>query len=136
MGKKNRVFLLPVNFGAQYRLFQDAIYDNLRPYLNAGIGPTFVVTTPYEREYFNAFGYAKAKVALGGYFGFGANFGLDKSSLVGINVRYYIVHMFDGGVESLEGKLRNDIGGIYLTINLGYYVLGNKIFINLYHNCS
>ncbi len=119
IGKKNRVFLFPVNFGAQYRLFQDAIYDNLRPYLNAGVGPTFVVTTPYDREYFNAFGYAKAKVALGGYVGFGANFGLDKSSLVGINLRYYIVHMFDGGVESLEGRLKNDIGGVYLTINLG-----------------
>ncbi len=118
-GKKNRVFLLPVNFGAQYRLFQNVIYDNLRPYINAGVGPTIVLTTPYEKEFFNAFGSAKAKIALGGYFGFGANFGLDKSSLVGINLRYYIVHMFDGGVESLKGRLRNDIGGIYLTINIG-----------------
>jgi len=119
VGKKNRVFLFPINFGAQYRLFRDEIYDNLRPYINAGMGPTFVVTTPYDKEYFNSFGYAKAKVALGGYFGFGANFGIDKSSLVGLNIRYYIVHMFDGGVESLAGKFRNDIGGVYLTINLG-----------------
>jgi hypothetical protein len=119
LGKVNRVFLVPLNFGLQYRLFKDVIFENLRPYINAGVGPTFVVTTPYEREFFNSFGYANTKVTLGGYFGFGANFGLDKSSLVGINLRYYVVHFFDHGVESLVGKSRKDIGGVYLTINLG-----------------
>ena len=119
LGKVNRVFVVPVNFGFQYRLFKDAITDNLRPYINAGVGPSFVITTPYEREFFNAFGYATTKITLGSYIGFGANFGLDKSSLVGINLRYYIIHFFDQGVESLKGKFRKDIGGVYLTINLG-----------------
>ena len=102
LGKVNRVFVVPVNFGFQYRLFKDAITDNLRPYINAGVGPSFVT-----------------KITLGSYIGFGANFGLDKSSLVGINLRYYIIHFFDQGVESLKGKFRKDIGGVYLTINLG-----------------
>jgi hypothetical protein len=119
LGKVNRIFLVPIDFGVQYRLFEDAISDNLRPYINAGVGPSFVITTPYEREFFNAFGYANTKITLGSYIGFGANFGLDKSSLVGINLRYYIVHFFDHGVESLQGKFRRDIGGVYLTINLG-----------------
>ena len=119
VGKKNRVFLIPVNFGAQYRLFEDVIYDNLRPDINAGVGPTMVVTTPYNKEFFNAFGYAQMKVAAGGYFGLGANFGLDKSSLVGINVRYYIIRFFDNGVESLEGRYKKTLGGFFLTINLG-----------------
>ena len=119
VGKVNRVFLVPINFGLQYRLFENAIYDNLRPYINAGVGPSIVITTPYEREFFNAFGHANTKITLGSYIGFGANFGLDKSSLVGINLRYYIVHFFDQGVESLQGKFRKDIGGVYLTINLG-----------------
>jgi hypothetical protein len=118
--KKNRIFLLPFNFGIQYRLFEKLIHDNLRPYLNAGIGPSLAVTTPYEREFFNAFGYAKAKVAMGGYVGFGANFGIDKSSLLGINLRYYVARFFDEGVESLEGRFKKDIGGFYLTINLGF----------------
>ena len=48
------------------------------------IGPCIVVTTPYDREFFNAFGKAHARYTLGGYFGLGANFGLDKSSLVGL----------------------------------------------------
>lgn len=119
VGKKNRIFLIPFTIGLQYRLFEKLIHDNLRPYLNAGVGPSIAVTTPYDREFFNAFGYAHAKFAAGGYIGFGANFGLDKSSLVGINLRYYVVHFFDEGVESLRGRFNKDTGGFYLTINLG-----------------
>ncbi|MFO7444755.1 MAG: hypothetical protein R6W90_00235 [Ignavibacteriaceae bacterium] len=117
--KKNRVFLIPLNFGIQYRLFEDVIYDNLRPYINAAIGPTMALTTPYEKEFFSAFGKAQAKYAFGSYIGLGANFGLDKSSLVGINLRYYFVHFFDEGVESLRGRFNKDLGGVYLTINIG-----------------
>jgi hypothetical protein len=117
--KVNRAFILPVNFGMQYRLFENVIFDNLRPYLDAAIGPSIIVTTPYEKEFFNAFGKAQARYTLGGYFGIGANFGLDKSSLVGINLRYYIIHFFDQGVEILSGKLENDLGGVFITLNIG-----------------
>jgi hypothetical protein len=123
-GKINRAFLLPLNFGIQYRVFENAIFDNLRPYLDAAIGPSIVVTTPYAREFFNAFGKAQARYTLGGYFGIGANFGLDKSSLVGLNIRYYIIHFFKQGIEILDtnltnGRLENDLGGIFITLNIG-----------------
>lgn len=120
IGKKNRIFLLPINFGMQYRLFEKVIYDNLRPYINFGFGPSFVITTPYEKEFFNALGFAQTRITIGGYIGFGANFGLDKSSLVGINVRYYDIHFFDKGVESLYNRYNKDLGGFFLTINLGF----------------
>ena len=118
-GKKNRIFLLPLNFGLQYRLFEKVLSDNLRPYINFGVGPSMVVTTPYDREFFNAFGKAHAKYAMGGYIGFGGNFGLDNSSLVGLNIRYYYIKLFDDGVESLYGKRKNELGGVFLTINIG-----------------
>jgi|ERR1035437_589720 hypothetical protein len=123
-GKINRAFLLPLNFGIQYRVFENAIFDNLRPYIDAAIGPSIVVTTPYAREFFNAFGKAQARYTLGGYFGIGANFGLDKSSLVGLNIRYYIIHFFNQGIEILDtnltnGRLENDLGGIFITLNIG-----------------
>ena len=118
-GKKNRIFLLPLNFGLQYRIFEKVLSDNLRPYFNLGVGPTMVVTTPYDREFFNAFGKAQSKFAVGGYIGFGGNFGLDNSSLVGLNIRYYIIRLFDDGVESLYGKYKKELGGIFLTINIG-----------------
>lgn len=122
--KVNRAFLLPINFGMQYRLFENVIFDNLRPYIDAAIGPSIVVTTPFDREYFNAFGKAHARYTLGGYFGIGANFGLDKSSLVGLNVRYYVIHFFNQGIEILDptvtnGRLENDLGGIFITLNIG-----------------
>jgi len=117
--KKNRIFQIPLNFGMQYRLFENEITDNLRPYLNAAIGPTLLITTPYSEEFFNSFGKAQAKYAVGGYIGFGANFGLDKSSLVGINVRYYYSKVLGDGVESLQGKVKKNIQGFFITLNLG-----------------
>ncbi|MGK9368596.1 hypothetical protein ACSSWA_06825 [Melioribacter sp. Ez-97] len=119
IGKKNRVFLIPLNFGVHYRLFSNTLTDNLRPYVNAGVGPTFVLTTPYEKEFFSSFGDAKMHYAAGGYVGIGANFGISKKNLAGLNVRYYFIHMLDDGVESLEGKVRKDFGHIYITLNLG-----------------
>ena len=119
VGKKNRVFQIPVNFGAHYRIFENTISDNLRPFIVAGAGPTFLVTTPYELEFFSSFGKAKAKIAAGGYIGLGADFGLDKSSLVGITAKYYYAKVLDGGVESLEGKIRSEIQGFFITLNLG-----------------
>ncbi|PIW69587.1 MAG: hypothetical protein COW08_06385 [Ignavibacteriales bacterium CG12_big_fil_rev_8_21_14_0_65_30_8] len=118
--KLNRVFVVPLNFGLQYRLFTDEIYDNLRPYINFGVGPTLVVTTPNNKEFFKAFGDAQSKYALGGYIGFGANFGIDKSNLIGLNVRYYFIRLFDEGVEGLFGKYRKNLDGIFLAINIGF----------------
>lgn len=117
--KVNRVFLVPLNFGLQQRLFRNSITDNLRPYVNFGVGPSIVVTTPYDREFFSSFSKAHALYTIGGYVGLGANFGMDKSSLMGINIRYYVIRFFDQGVESLQGKYQKTLGGFYLTINLG-----------------
>jgi hypothetical protein len=119
LGKLNRAIVLPLNFGIQYRLFQDALSDNLRPYINFGIGPAVVINDPYELEYFTAFKRAHANYSFGGYVGFGANFGLNKSSLVGLNVRYYYIHLFNQGVEIMQGNIENNLGGIYLTLNIG-----------------
>jgi hypothetical protein len=118
-GKVNRAFILPLNFGIQYRLFEDAISDNLRPYVNFGVGPALVINDPYELEYFTAFKRAHANYSFGGYVGFGANFGLNKSSLVGINIRYYYVHLFNQGVEIMQDNIEKNLGGIYITLNIG-----------------
>lgn len=117
--KKNSVYLVPINFGIQYRLFSETLTDNLRPYINAGIGPTIIVVTPYELDFFSSFGKAQARYAAGGYIGLGANFGLSKSNLAGINIRYYYTHILGDGVEILYNRTRNNFGSFYLTLNLG-----------------
>jgi len=119
IGKVNRIFLIPVNFGLQYRIFADVLTENLRPYLSAGVGPTFVITTPYEKEFFSSFSDAKMHYAAGGYFGLGANFGDSKSNLVGINIRYYHIYLFGEGVESLQSNVRKSFGHFYISLNLG-----------------
>ena len=119
VGKKNRIFQMPLYTGLQYRLFSESLTDNLRPYLTIGAGPNFVLTTPYDTEFFSAFGSAQFKVAVGGYAGIGANFGINEKNLLGLNVRYYYSHLFGVGVEGMENIYKENLSGIYLTITLG-----------------
>ncbi len=117
--KVNRSFQLPINLGLQYRLFSESLTENLRPYLTAGVGPTIIITTPYDIEFFEAFGYAKTKYAVGGYVGIGANMGTSKSNLVGLNVRYYYTYVFGEGIENLTNNFRKNFGQFALTLTVG-----------------
>lgn len=118
-GKKNRVFLLPLNFGVQYRLFSKTLTNNLRPYLAFGVGPTMFVTTPAQQEFFKSFGDAKALYGAGGYIGLGANFGGNSNNLTGLNLRYYVLHLFNDGVEQYFGDFEKNLQHVALTINIG-----------------
>ena len=118
-GKENRVFIMPLNVGIHYRIFKNALTDNLRPYFIAGIGPTFSISTPYREEFFTSFKYAKYHFAAGGYIGFGADFGLSKKNLIGLNIRYYYMKYITDGVEHLTNQVKNEIGAFYITLNVG-----------------
>jgi len=118
-GKKNRIFLLPLYAGIQYKIFQNSLDDNLRPYINFAFGPTMIAYNPYEMEFFEAFKKFRAKYTIGGYAGLGANFGLDKRNLLGLNIRYYYIYFFNRGIESIYSKYKKTFGGIYLTLNFG-----------------
>jgi len=120
IGKQNRVFQIPITLGAQFRLFENELTDNLRPYINAGVGPTIALTTPYAEEFFKAFSYSQTHYAVGGYAGFGANFGLDQKSLIGINVRYYYTQFLDEGVEILKDRYKDHLSGFFITLNFGF----------------
>ena len=119
-GKKNRVFQIPITFGAQYRMFANELTDNLRPYITTGVGPTIALTTPYNEEFFKAFSYAQPHYAVGGYAGIGANFGIDKSNLIGLSFRYYYIKFLDEGVEILYGRKKDSLQGFYVTVNFGF----------------
>jgi hypothetical protein len=120
IGKKNRVFLVPFTFGAQFRMFENELTDNLRPYLFAGVGPTIALTTPYDQEFFKAFSYTQTRYAVGGYAGFGANFGLDKNNLIGINVCYSYTKFVGKGVEILYDRYKKDLANFFITLNFGF----------------
>ena len=140
-GKLNRFLVIPLTFGVQHRLFKDEITDNFRPYVNAGVGPTMIFVTPYTKittttsgpvfeqvEFFNALGKGQPHYTLGGFIGFGANFGTEKANLFGVNFRYYFTYLLGSGLPSLyhfnnDGTLgttpKKDFGGFFITLNVG-----------------
>jgi hypothetical protein len=130
-GKVNRFLVIPLQVGAQYRLFKDQIMDNFRPFVGIGIGPTMIYATPYDRDFFSALGHGKSYYTVGGFVGAGAYIGSDVSSLVGINFRYYFVPYF-GGINSMDATIiggeggpeerfvrKDQFGGFYITFTFG-----------------
>jgi hypothetical protein len=119
IGKENRVFLLPLNVGIHYRIFQKDLTDNLRPYFSVGVGPTLAISTPYSEEFFRSFKYANFHLAAGGYIGFGADFGLSKNNLVGLSMRYSYTKFITNGVEHMTNSVKTEISAFYITLNIG-----------------
>lgn len=118
-GKINRFLVIPVMVGVQQRLFSNQILDNFRPYISAAVGPTMIYVSPYKEEFFSALGKGRPYYTAGGYVGGGAFFGSDRSTIFGINIRYYFVP-FGKGIESLEtGDLKKEFGGFFITLNFG-----------------
>jgi hypothetical protein len=118
IGKKNRILMFPVTAGIQYRLFREQIVETFKPYVAFGVGPVLLYTTPYDREFFNALRYGQAHYTLGGYVGLGADFGIDKKNLMGVNIRYYFIP-YPAGLESLNDKPMKYFGGVYINLNFG-----------------
>jgi hypothetical protein len=116
--KVNRFLLLPIFVGIQKRMFADDIVDNFRPYINGAVGPTMIYVFPYDQDYFSALGHGSARYTAGGYVGFGAFIGSERSTLFGMDFRYYYVP-YPGGIESLENTVKKQFGGFYITFNFG-----------------
>ncbi len=117
-GKVNRLFSLPLTVGMRYRVLDNVLVDNLRPYINAGVGPTMILALPYDYEFFSSIPHAKAYLTGGGFVGVGAEFGSNKP-ILGVNVRYYYIPLHPG-VESLRDQPITDFGGLFLTLNIGF----------------
>lgn len=118
--KINRLFVFPLTAGIQYRLFKDDISDNLRPFLQAGIGPSFIMSTPYSREFFSAFGDAQFYVRPGGFVGVGMYFGDAQKTLTGAHLRYYYIPFGGDGLASVQNFPIHNFGGIFLSLSMGF----------------
>lgn len=116
--KVNRLYALPLTISLRYRILDQVLVDNFRPYVNAGIGPTLLVALPYDYDFFSSFGHASGYVTGGGFLGVGAEFG-GKRPLLGVNIRYYYIP-FHPGLESLRGDPITDFGGLFLLMNVGF----------------
>lgn len=139
-GKLNRFLTMPLMLGIQYRLFREDIVDTFRPYVNAGAGPTLVYQMPYveivdhgdglpvpeQVEFFKSLGKGQPHYTVGGFVGFGANFGTERSNIFGVNFRYYITYMLGEGLPSLYNirtgevsAVKKNFGGFVISLNIG-----------------
>lgn len=117
--KINRLYIFPLTIGVLKTLFNEEIADSFRPYVSAGFGPTFIISTPYNKEFFDAFGYSSGYTRLGGFLGIGANFGSGNKTLMSANIRYYYIPFGGNGLESIEGLPITNFGGIFLSFSIG-----------------
>ncbi|MCE5304305.1 hypothetical protein LLG34_01190 [bacterium] len=118
--KINRLFMIPLTLGYTRLMFQDAIAGSFKPFITGGIGPTFIISTPYEKEWFTAWNYAKTYVRLDAYIGVGAYFSLIDNSVSSANIRYYYIPFGGNGLESIRGLPIKDFGGLVLSVSVGY----------------
>ncbi len=136
-GKINRLLLLPLTVSVQYRLFKDDIVDNLRPFITAGLGPTMIFVAPYAHpttyynpdgsiyytdpgkvEFFSSLKYGQLRYTLGGFIGAGVYFGMDKGTITGLSVKYFLAP-YPSGIEVMEGGYMTNFGGLFITLTFG-----------------
>jgi hypothetical protein len=116
--KVNRLYMFPVTVGLQQYVFTDVISESLKLFVQGGLGPTFILSTPYEKEFFNAFSYASFYTRFGTFLGLGADVG-SGNTLLSINMRYYYIPFGGNGLESIRDYPIKDFGGIFLSLSLG-----------------
>lgn len=117
-GKANRFLVIPLFVGVQYRLFEEDIVDNFRPYVNAAAGPAMIYMFPYQNDFFTDLAGGTPKYSMGGYLGFGAYFGSERSTLLGLNIRYYIIP-YRAGLQSMWNKQMKEFGGLFISLSFG-----------------
>jgi hypothetical protein len=132
--KKNRLLLIPLTASVQYRLFKEDIVDNLRPYIAAGIGPTMVFVAPYissqisydyfgnpyheKIDFFTSLKYGRPRYTIGGFIGAGVFFGMDKGTITGLSVKYFLAP-FPSGIEVMDNGHVKNFGGLFIMLTFG-----------------
>lgn len=120
MNKVNRVYMVPLSIGVQHYLFADDLEGNIKPLVTAGISPALIVTTPYDKSYFNAFSYAHASFAFGGFIGTGLEFRHNKNLGLSFNVKYYYLPVLGNEVKSITTNTIDDVGGLQLSFGVNF----------------
>lgn len=118
-GKINRLYMFPLTFGMNKFVFTKALNSNFFPYINFGVGPTFIIATPYEKEFFTSFGYTHLYIRFGGFVGGGINIPTTSNSYLGFSIRYYWIPFGGNGLESIKDLPIKDFGGLFLGLNIG-----------------
>lgn len=118
--KVNRLFMFPITIGINYRLFQNTLNDNVRPYLSVGLGPTLIFATPYRYDFFESWKHAENYTRIGGFVGLGTAIGSAAKAPLAVNVKYYIIPFGSPGLESIREKPIFDFGGLFIALSIAF----------------
>ncbi len=125
--KINRLYMFPLMFGASYSLFQNKVIGSFKPFASAGVGPTFILSTPYydkEKDifvgFFESFGSAKFFTRFGGFIGIGADIETSPRNVSNVEIRYFFIPFGGAGLESIEGLPITDFGGLFISFSIGF----------------
>ncbi len=116
--KLNYVFRMPFFGGLNYRLFSETIAENFRPYVSAGAGPVMLYVSRSKGDFFSSLGGGDFHWTFGGYVGGGALFGFDRTRVLGVNIKYFMIPVPDGIQSVIYGPLDN-ADGFYISLNVG-----------------
>jgi hypothetical protein len=119
-GKINRLFLIPLSFGYSKILFSNSIAGAFRPFASIALTSSFIISTPYKLDWFQAWSDAKSYVKIGGYAELGAYFRSAGNSVSNVGIRYYYIPFGEPGLESIEDSPITNFGGIVLSLNIGF----------------
>lgn len=116
--KINRLYMFPLSIGINYNILTETLGNSFKPFLSAGVTPTAIISTPYDREFFNAFHHGMNYWRIGWYAGVGSDFIIARS-LLKINLKYLSIPFGGDGLESVQNSPIKDFGGVFITISIG-----------------
>ncbi len=134
--KAHYLLMMPVQIGFLERLFQEAIEDNFRPYVQLSAGPTLGWEYPYFRDEngndvldpgekvydaLSALPRGHLRPGVGGTLALGAHFGRDRHLTQGLRIGYTFTYFVDG-IQLLEPtvqKARHFFGTPTITLLFG-----------------
>lgn len=119
-GKVNWLFIFPLMFGVQHRILTESLGETMRPFLSGGLGPTLVVSTPYQYEFFQSWAYARGYIRFGSYVCGGTYIGSPSRGEAALQVRYYYIPFGGEGLESIRGQPIKDFGGLFLVFAVSF----------------
>ena len=69
-------------------------------------------------DFFTSLKYGKLRYTVGGFVGIGAYFGMEKGTITGLSIKYFLAP-FPNGIEVMEGGYIRNFGGLFITLTFG-----------------
>lgn len=119
--KVNRVYAATLSIGLKHNIFFDDIDGNFKPYIKGGVAPALIMTTPYDRGFFKAFGYAQTSFGLGAFGGIGIEYYESRSLGMSLGLEYYYIPVLGREVSSIRDNNITNVGGLQFCFNMMFF---------------